>query len=299
MADVIFATTPDGSPFEFKPDEFEEVHLGYLARVTNECPLLLYLRGGSKLRLMDWGDGLGVPTSEEKEKSLVVVGTDNIGHLHIRIFDRDGNQVTDTDETKLLPTQAQATVLNLKRQLPGLLPPHVMTHAETAQVFREVSSIVGQTLRGGMGVYVRVDRVLRHRRRKGLIVVQVCPDKVVVRPTEYSFHQIPEAVWTAFLESYFGSRPHAVNVDATDGRLLRALYEAGATDQKHAVKTRAALDRADIGGHIRTDKIRETVDRLKNNEWIESAPRVGLWLTAKGRELAWMPTEGKLANNLA
>ena len=89
---------------------------------------------------MSWGDGSGVPTSG---KNLVVVGTDNNGLLHIRIFDAAGNRIKDTDETQL-PAQA-AAIATLKQQLPGLLPPHVLTDAEKAQVIAEATSIVGQT----------------------------------------------------------------------------------------------------------------------------------------------------------
>ena len=96
---------------------------------------------GSDLRLMSWGDGSGVPTSVN---NLVIVGADNTGLLHIRIFDAGGNLVTDTDETKLPSTQA-AAISTLKQLLPGLLPPHVLTGAEKAQVITEVTSIVGQT----------------------------------------------------------------------------------------------------------------------------------------------------------
>ena len=107
----------------------------------------------------------GLPTSG---KNLVIAGTDNSGLLHIRIFDANG-VLTDTFETKdssdlaldLVTADASGTVLSdkpesslpiqanaittLKQQLPGLLPPHVLTVAETAQVLGEVTSIVGQT----------------------------------------------------------------------------------------------------------------------------------------------------------
>jgi photosystem II stability/assembly factor-like uncharacterized protein len=98
------------------------------------------IQPGSDLRLMSWGDGSGVPTSGT---NLVIVGIDNNGLLHIRIFDADGSLVTDTDETKLSSTQAGA-IATLKQQLPGLLPPHVLTSVEKAQVLSEVTSIVGQ-----------------------------------------------------------------------------------------------------------------------------------------------------------
>jgi hypothetical protein len=90
------------------------------------------------LRLMSWGDGSGAPT---EGKNLVVAGTDNDGLLHIRIFDATGYCVADTDETSL-PAQA-AAFATLKQRLPGLLPPHVLTDDEKAQVDGEVTSIFG------------------------------------------------------------------------------------------------------------------------------------------------------------
>jgi hypothetical protein len=95
---------------------------------------------GYDLQLMSWGDGSGVPTSGNR---LVLVGTDTAGMLHIRIFDAAGNRVTDTDETKL-PGKA-GPISTLKQQLPGLLPPHVLTGAEKAPVLQELTSILGQT----------------------------------------------------------------------------------------------------------------------------------------------------------
>ena len=95
---------------------------------------------GFDLQLMSWGDGSGVPTSGS---NLVIVGIDNNGLLHIRIFDAGGNLVTDTDETKLPSTQAGA-ISTLKQQIPSLLPPHVLTGAEKAQVIGKVALIVGQ-----------------------------------------------------------------------------------------------------------------------------------------------------------
>jgi diacylglycerol kinase family enzyme len=101
---------------------------------------------GFDLRLMSWDDGSGVPTSGKK---LVVVGTDNNGLLHIRIFDAAGNRIEDTDETQL-PARA-AAIATLKQRLPGLLPPHVLTGAEEEQVIAEATSIIGQTRDDGVG----------------------------------------------------------------------------------------------------------------------------------------------------
>ena len=96
---------------------------------------------GFHLRLVFWGDGSAVSTSGN---NLVIVGTGNNGLLHIRIFGSGGNRMVDTDE-KLLPTTKVSAISTLKQQLPGLLPPHVLTSAEEARVLSEVLSIVGET----------------------------------------------------------------------------------------------------------------------------------------------------------
>ena len=91
---------------------------------------------------MPWGDGSGVPASE---KSLVVVGIGDDKLLHIRIFDAGGKRVGEVDETKLPATQAGA-ISALKQRIPGLLPSHVLTRAETDRVLHDVTSIIDQTL---------------------------------------------------------------------------------------------------------------------------------------------------------
>ena len=90
------------------------------------------------LQLVDWEDGSDVPTSG---CNVVIVGTDNNGVLHIKIFDAAGKLVTDADETMLL-SQAGA-ISTLKQLLLGfeLLP--VLTDAQKAQVITEATSIVG------------------------------------------------------------------------------------------------------------------------------------------------------------
>ena len=92
------------------------------------------------LRLMPWGDGNGVPTSGN---ALVIVGNDGDDRVHVRIFDQDGHRVTDTDETKLPPAQS-LPILALKRRVPVLLPPHVMTALERSRTLEVVASIVFQ-----------------------------------------------------------------------------------------------------------------------------------------------------------
>ncbi len=77
---------------------------------------------GLDVQVTSWGDGSGVPTSGN---NLVIVGIDNNDLLHIRIFDAGGSEITDTDETKLPVSQAEA-IASLKQQIPDLLPPHVL-----------------------------------------------------------------------------------------------------------------------------------------------------------------------------
>jgi hypothetical protein len=89
---------------------------------------------------MSWGDRSGVPTSGDK---LVIVGIDNQGLLHIRIFDAGGNSVMDTDETRLSSEHAVA-IATLKRELPDSLPPQALTGAKKARIIRKVVSIVAR-----------------------------------------------------------------------------------------------------------------------------------------------------------
>jgi hypothetical protein len=98
---------------------------------------------GYDLRLMSWGDGSRVSTSGS---NIVIVGTDNNGLLHIRIFDWSGTKVTDTEETKIPASQAGA-IAALKQRLPGLLPPHGLTPAEKAELVSEATLIVDQAQR--------------------------------------------------------------------------------------------------------------------------------------------------------
>ncbi len=103
---------------------------------TNEKKLI-----GYNLRLLkSWGDGSDVAASG---KSLVLVGVNNDGLLHIRIFDAQGNRVTDMDETKLPVNQAQM-IATLKSKLPELLSSSMLTDAKKARVLTDVMSIVGQ-----------------------------------------------------------------------------------------------------------------------------------------------------------
>jgi hypothetical protein len=98
--------------------------------------------GGSRLRLMPWGDGSKVDTSGN---NLVIVGVDDKPRLHIRVFDSRGNS-KDTDETTPeLPATAAGAIASLKQRLPDLLSRQELTPEERAQVISEVTSIVGHT----------------------------------------------------------------------------------------------------------------------------------------------------------
>jgi phage N-6-adenine-methyltransferase len=131
------------------------------------------------LQLMSWGDGSNVPTSGQ---GLVIAGLDNNSLLHIRTFDTtglrtdtyeemkggaldlvtadaSGHGLSDTPASNLPQAQAQAIAV-LKRQLPGWLPPHVLSHAERNQVLNDATSITGQTLRKGQGRLATLERVL-------------------------------------------------------------------------------------------------------------------------------------------
>jgi serine/threonine protein kinase len=128
-------------------------------------------QGRPDLRLMSWGDGSGVPTSGQ---NLVIAGLDINRLLHIRTFDPAGDRTDNSETTDISGTLAaldlesadasiarvsyepesdmsadqSSAIEALKRQLPGLLPPHVLSSAEREQVLSEVTSIIGHTRRG-------------------------------------------------------------------------------------------------------------------------------------------------------
>lgn len=95
---------------------------------------------GFDLQVPSWGDGTSVSATGT---GLVIVGVDNSGLLHIRIFDATANRVVDRDETQI-PGQA-AAIAALKSQIPGLLSPHVLTAGEKSQVIDDACAIVGYT----------------------------------------------------------------------------------------------------------------------------------------------------------
>src|SRR5262249_36364221 len=103
---------------------------------------------------------------------LVVAGTDAAGLLHIRTFDpagvrtdtyeamegspsaphlvtadASGHVLSDAPESSLPAAQA-AAIAALKQQVPGLLPPHVLSATETDEVLTEATLITGHSLTG-------------------------------------------------------------------------------------------------------------------------------------------------------
>jgi hypothetical protein len=123
------------------------------------------------VQLLSWGDGSDVPTSGQ---DLVIAGTDNSGLLRIRTFDAadvpfaaasvrtdtyeameggtvhlvsahaSGDVLSDQPESGLPAAQARA-IADLKQQLPGLLPPQVLSGAERDHVLGDATLIIGQT----------------------------------------------------------------------------------------------------------------------------------------------------------
>jgi len=116
--------------------------------------------------VMPWGDGSKVPTTG---KNLVVVGIDNNKKLHIRIFDTTtiSKPSIDTDETKLPPAQ-EVAIANLRRRLPGLLPPHVLTDDDKAIVIKEATTIVG---------YIAPEEALKNRLQEHIQALQTIADQ--------------------------------------------------------------------------------------------------------------------------
>ncbi len=100
------------------------------------------IRIGFDLQLVSWGDGSGVPRSGY---NLVIFGADTMNRLHIRIFDADGDRITDADETTL-PASKAGPISALKRQLQELSPPHGMTTQERQQILRAAASIADREL---------------------------------------------------------------------------------------------------------------------------------------------------------
>jgi hypothetical protein len=92
--------------------------------------------------LAPMADISGLPSEGQNVVILAVVGR----VLHIRIFDPDGKQFVDTDESGLPDRAVQLE--GLRKQLEGLWPPHVLTASEKNQVVAAVTAIVGTSLEG-------------------------------------------------------------------------------------------------------------------------------------------------------
>ena len=210
--------------------------------LTDSSVKLQYLYGyGFDLQLMSWGDGSGVPASGN---NLVIVGIDNNNLLHIRIYDAAGTRITDTDETQL-PAQA-AAIATLKQQLPGLLPPHVLTDAEKAQVIAEATSIVGQTtLDQPDAVITKLSSVQNFSRRMGI-----------------SYEDLISILQTTFIN------PNAVLIPrlrhlGVPFKTLHALNDGSMTPDQFKALLPADLDARKYGGNDVKD-LQAVVNWVKN-----------------------------------
>ncbi len=97
---------------------------------------------GYDLQLVSWRDA-DVPTSAN---NLVVLGIDNGGLLHIRIFDAGPAPVMNKDESQL--RGQAAAIAALKQRIPALLAKQTkgeLSDSEKTQVLTEATSIAGQS----------------------------------------------------------------------------------------------------------------------------------------------------------
>lgn len=100
--------------------------------------------GPFHLNLRWWGNGSTVPTSGNR---LLIVGIDNAGLLHIRVFNARGAMIVNTDESKLGGLQGAAAV-KLCPKVANVLPPNVPSPNDKAWVASEALSLVGSMLQG-------------------------------------------------------------------------------------------------------------------------------------------------------
>src|SRR5262249_46373196 len=93
---------------------------------------------GYQLRLMPpMNDPGGLPPEGRGLIAAALVGR----ALQVRIFDKDGQRIADTDESQL--SEQAGPIDDLKKQLEGLWPPHALTESEKARVIESVVSITG------------------------------------------------------------------------------------------------------------------------------------------------------------
>jgi hypothetical protein len=192
---------------------------------------------GFNVQLLPWGDGSGMPGSGSK---LIIAGIDNNSLLHVRIFDANGERTTETDETKLASTAAGA-ISTFKQQLPGLLPPHVLTSAETAQVIKQVIAIVGQSLFDLDTLWTNLPLVWRRHGKvpavqslpltqtktppnfpsasRQLFPFSLTVDPQTLRPGDWKFHSDGGASWPKLTST----APSAIAGQNMDGLALLAL----------------------------------------------------------------------------
>ncbi len=63
--------------------------------------------------------------------------------LHLQSVDASGNILSDVLESTLSTSQA-AAIAAIQQQIPGLLPPHVLSNSEKFQLLSEEATIVSQ-----------------------------------------------------------------------------------------------------------------------------------------------------------
>ena len=101
---------------------------------------------GYELRLMpSVADASGLPA---EGKTLIVVGSIH-DSLAFRVFDGEGRKIADTDESKLanqtppIDDFRRQQIVDFKKEVAGLWPPHPLTNGETSRVIIGATSIVG------------------------------------------------------------------------------------------------------------------------------------------------------------
>ena len=89
---------------------------------------------------------------EHGKNLLIVAAMKDV--LHFRFFDGVGLQTVDTDEKRL--AEQAGPIENLRKQLRGLWPPHVLTESDKDRVITAVTSIVGYSYKDDKDLTVRL-----------------------------------------------------------------------------------------------------------------------------------------------
>lgn len=103
-------------------------------------PRIFFGSRGFFPQVLRWGDGMSVPTSGDSD---LIIGTDDHGVLHMRIFNDSRKQIIDTDESQL--AEHAKAIKALKKRLKKLSPPFILTDKEQERLVNEVAAMVGLT----------------------------------------------------------------------------------------------------------------------------------------------------------